>query len=353
MGRISAAGGNRVEKLQRVGSRPSATTIGGYVLPIAKALEYSGVDSVRILRAADVSAHLTNDPLVRLPVETMRKLYQLCVEVTNNPYFGLGVARFVQPSNLHALGHALAASHTLREFCVRLERYFRLVSEAAVVRLDERDGEVAVHFEHLADLCGETEDAFLAFLIMSMRQLSGATFAPLRVGFRHSMPLPGDEPYTTLFGAPVTFDGEGSLLVFAKADLVQPLAGSCPELAQVNDGIANKYMARLDKDDIVSRVRQAIVENLPNGECTREIVASLLSMSPTTLQSKLAKRETSFHDLLDTTRMELARSYAQQSALSVTEMAFLLGFSDTSNFARAFKRWTGVSPTDFRAAAAA
>lgn len=331
----------------------NASTIGGYVLAIAKALDYKGVDSARVLRTAEVSAYVTNDPLVRLPVETMRRLYQLCVEVTNDPYFGLSVARFIHASNLHALGHALAASNTLGDFCIRLERYFRLVSDAAAIRLVETDGEVVMRFEHLTDYCGETEDAFLAFVILSMRQLSNAAFSPLSVDFRHRMPSPGGDPYTALFRAPVAFDRNCSSLVFAKSDMVRPLAGSCPELAQVNDNIATKYIAKLDKDDIVSRVRQAIVEHLPNGECTREMVASQLAMSPTTLQFKLAKLETSFHDLMDATRMELAKSYAQQSAMTVTEMAFLLGFSDTSNFARAFKRWTGVSPTEFRATIAA
>jgi AraC-like DNA-binding protein len=71
-------------------------------------------------------------------------------------------------------------------------------------------------------------------------------------------------------------------------------------------------------------------------------------MSPTTLQFKLSNRGTNFHELLDSIRRELALSYVQQSALSITEITFLLGFSDTSNFTRAFKRWEGISPTDFR-----
>ena len=342
-----------MEQARLTGPQHTASTIGGYVLAIAKALDYKGVDSARVQQAAGVAAYVTNDPLVRLPVDTMRTVYRLCVEVTDDPYFGLSVARFIHASNLHALGHALAASNTLGDFCVRLERYFRLISDAAAIRLVETGGEMTMRFEHLSDYCGETEDAFLAFVILSMRQLSNAAFAPLRVAFRHPVPLRGDDPYRSLFHAPIEFDCECSSLVFAKAELDRQLAGSCPELAQVNDNIATRYIAQLDKDDIVSRVRQAIVEHLPNGECTREMVAAIVAMSPTSLQAKLAKRDTSFQDLMDATRMELARTYAQQSAMTVTEMTFLLGFSDTSNFTRAFKRWTGVSPTEFRASLAA
>jgi AraC-like DNA-binding protein len=98
----------------------------------------------------------------------------------------------------------------------------------------------------------------------------------------------------------------------------------------------------------VATVRQKIIEYLPNGDCTRDKVADAMCISPTTLQFKLSQRNTNFHDLLDTTRKELASSYVQQSALSITEITFLLGFSDTSNFTRAFKRWEGVSPTHYR-----
>ena len=73
-----------------------------------------------------------------------------------------------------------------------------------------------------------------------------------------------------------------------------------------------------------------------------------MCMSPTTLQFKLSQCDTSFADLMDSTRRQLACSYVQQSSLSITEITFLLGFSDTSNFTRAFKRWEGASPTDYR-----
>ena len=330
------------------GAGQTATTIGGYALAIAKALDYCGVDSQRVFRAADVPTSLTNDPLLRLPIDALSRLYKASVEATNNPYFGLTVARFVHISNLHALGHALAASDTLFDFCLRVERYFRMVSEAAICTLTETDGQVTLSFAHVTQLSGETEDAFAGFLVIAMRQLSEAGLNPLRVEFRHAELRGGPEPYEALFRSPVLFGQGASRLIFAKADLLRPLAGSCPELAQMNDNIAMKYIARLDKDDVVSRVKQKVVELLPNGECTREIVAKAMNMSPTTLQFKLAKRETTFHDLMDGARKELACSYVQQSALSVTEIAFFLGFNDTSNFARAFKRWTGLSPTDFR-----
>jgi len=328
---------------------PGTTTfIGSYCLAIASALQASGIDAARIFRSVDLPVEMRNDPMVRLPTVKLTQLYRACVEVTNNPYFGLVVARHIQMSNLHALGYALAASSTLMDYCRRLERFFRLVSHVATVTVTETGNEVRLGFERLTEISGETEDAFLAFTILSMRSLYQPQFNPLRVEFHRPKPYEGAGPYEEIFRAPISFSHPGSLLVFDRNDLAKRLDGSCPELAQVHDTIAVNYLARLDRSDVIAVVTQKIIAMLPEGECSREQVAAALNMSPTTLQFKLAQRGTSFQQLLDDMRKELACSYITQESRSVTEITFLLGFSDTSNFARAFKRWTGRSPTEFR-----
>ena len=118
--------------------------------------------------------------------------------------------------------------------------------------------------------------------------------------------------------------------------------------AQVNDNIAIDYLACLDRSDVITGVTRKVIDLLPDGECSRDKVASALGMSPGTLQLKLSQHGTNFQKLLDDTRKELGCSYVQQPTRSVTEITFLLGFNDTSNFTRAFKRWTGMSPTEYR-----
>jgi len=324
------------------------TVIAGYGIAIANALEYSGVDSRRIFHAVGIDESLSNDPLHRLPVTTISRLYQACVDVTGNPYFGLSVSRFLHLSNLHALGYGLMASSTLLDACNRLTRYMCLVSQTARMLVKESDGESQLIAELLADPCPQTQDAWAAFLYRLMRLLHGGDIALLRVELAHSQPSGGDAPYVEHFGAPVLFEQKALALVFPSELMRIPLPGACPELAQFNDNIATGYLAKLDRNDVVAGTRAKIVELLPSGQCTKNRVAEALYMSPATLQSRLTQRDTSFHDLLNEIRHDLACSYLCQPVLSVTEIAYMLGFTDLSNFTRAFKRWTGQSPSAFR-----
>lgn len=322
--------------------------MGSHALAVARTLDAIGIDSAGIFAAAGIHEELSNDPMHRLPPDAMVRLYRVCVRETGDPYFGLQVARHAHLSNLHALGQGLAVSATLREFCLRLERYVGLVSKVARLRAADEDGEFSLWIEPQTEVCGEAEDCFLAFVVLSMRQLYKPGFKPLRVEFSRPMPQAGGAPYDDLFCAPVSYGNGCARLVFERAAMMVPLRGACAELAQVNDQIAAGYLAKLDRQDVITCVRQKIIELLDSGSCSRERVAAALGLSPSVLRTRLAQRGTGFQELLDSTRKELAYSYLSQSARTVTEVSFLLGFSDTGNFTRAFRRWAGVSPSEFR-----
>ncbi|MGD8357389.1 MAG: AraC family transcriptional regulator [Lysobacterales bacterium] len=336
--------------LSDTGAPTSESVIAGYALAIGRALEYCGVDSRRVFAAAGISESLGNDPLKRLPLATVSRLYRACVEATNNPFFGLTVARFINASTLHALGYGLLASTTLTDFCTRLKRYFGLVSRNARAVIEHRDREVHLRFELLADVSAESQDAWLATVHRLVRLLYRSDFRPVAVELAHPVPNDGDEPYIDYFEAPVQFDRDAVTYVMPRSEMDIALQGGCPELAQFNDHIAAEYLAKLDRADVVANVRARIIELLPSGECSQSRVAEDLFLSPRTLQQRLGDRGTSFHELLNDMRRELATGYLSRSGISVTEITFLLGFTDVSNFTRAFKRWTGMSPTQYREA---
>lgn len=328
---------------------PSPTTIGSYGLAIQNALEANGYDAAGIFAAAGIDRVPTNDPSERLTTAQVAALFQECVKLTGNPAVGLTVARFMHPSALHALGYSLLASSTLRDCCERLLNYFRLASEQGELRVSESEDRFCISTHSLTEgVAYETIDAWHAFLVRLFRLLYKPDLTPVSVSLARPCPAGYEEQYRKSFHAPVTFDAPDCEICLDRAVVDEPLIGGNREIALQNDRIIQQYLEALDKADIITRVKQTIIELLSSGNCSKLRVANEMAMSPSTLQQKLAERDSSFKDLLNQIRESLALAYVEQARLSITEMSFMLGFAETSSFTRAFRRWTGKSPRDYR-----
>lgn len=323
------------------------TVIAGYAIAIARALDARGVSSKELLRAAGIEQPLSANPLSRLPFTATNRLVELSLEATGDPYFGLTIARYIHP-HLHAVSHAAIASNNLLDLCERLERFFPLLSQEGVLRVEKTDNEVAVSLDPVVDFPGELLDGFLGFLIHFMRLNSSSKFSPLRVELARPEPQQGPEPFESFYKAPVSFEQPVNTFHFSLQDMRVPLVTANPDLAQVLDHVLVDYLGRLDKSDIVWRAENIIIELLSAGEVSAEKVAERLNMAPGTLAVKLSERNTGIQALLDEIRQKLSKSYLHQQDLSITEITYMLGYTDTSSYSRACKRWTGLSPRDYR-----
>jgi AraC-like DNA-binding protein len=132
------------------------------------------------------------------------------------------------------------------------------------------------------------------------------------------------------------------------AMVLEPLATANPELVRVNNRIVTDYLAQLDRGDLGMRVRSQLIEHLPGGHANEAEIASMLNVSQRSLQRKLKEQGISFTRLVENTRRELGLQYVRDPQHSFNEIAFLLGFSEPANFSRAFKRWYGKTPTEYR-----
>lgn len=323
--------------------------IASWAVAVAEALDARGVDSKALFAEADIDLADARDPSARFPAARMSRVYELAEETIGDPAFGLSIAQYVHPTSLHALGYSLYASRTMESFCRRIVRYFRFVTTNAVTQMEKTATDYRLTLIPTSGLSLYIpQDAWLATIMRFSRQIYRPNFAPLRVSLRRPQPASNIEKFTEYFRAPVEFGSEGNVLVFDRADMDVQLPAANAELARQNDHVVMSLVARMDRQDVVAQVRASFVDLLPSGDCNKEKVARRLNMSERTLQGKLSERRTSYRILLNETRRELAEQYISQGLRSVSEVAYLLGFSDYSSFSRAFRAWTSSSPSEYR-----
>ena len=130
--------------------------------------------------------------------------------------------------------------------------------------------------------------------------------------------------------------------------VAEPLVTANPELVRVNDRIVTDYLARLDRNDVVMQVRSKLADRLPDGQLDEAEIAAMLNLSRRSLQRRLGEQGMTFTQLQEQTRRELALQYVRDPRYSFGEIAYLVGFSEPGNFSRAFRRWHGVSPSQYR-----
>lgn len=323
------------------------SVLGGWARTVVSALDARGLNGRELAARAgiDVQTMRLNDPMVRCPISATTRMWRLAVEATGDPCFGLTVSRFVNYPTFHALGAAVLASSTLGDALRRVVRYSRIISDAATLRLVDRDdgSEFILDVADGVETADEALDAFLSLVVRAARTLrDDRLFGPRRVDLVRPIPTPS-EPFRRFFRVPVRFSAPANVLEFAREDLETPVPAGNAELARRFDEVLLRYSSQFDDALLVSRVRACITERLPDGDPSQQRVAQALGMGARTLQRRLADEGTSFQAILNDTRAELARAYLKDG-WTVTEVAFALGFQDMSSFSRAFRRWTGSAP---------
>ncbi|BFM07267.1 AraC family transcriptional regulator [Halioxenophilus aromaticivorans] len=330
-------------------SQSEPRTAVGWANAIAMTLEMQGKNSALLFKEADIPYQSTSDPSCRVEAHKIFHLMQLAVKTTGNPSFGLQVACNFQPAHFHALGFSLYSSSSLYDFCLRLVHYFRLLSENAKHYLHEDEEHYRLVIELINPKASiESLDGWIGAIVHMCRSIYRPDFTPLKVELERPAPESHAEDFERFFRAPVIFSAPTNTIYFAKEDMLAHLPSGNSDLARRNDEVVIEYLARLDREDIVRQVEAKVIELLPTGECSKDRIASLLHISQRKLHNKLEQKNTSYQEILENLRSNLAKQYIEQKNVSFSEIAFLLGFTDTSNFARAFRRWTGVSPTQYR-----
>lgn len=333
---------------------PRAPAIPGTISPLqlqtlARALPALGLDPERVFGRCGLRLEQLSDLAVRLPASVEFEVWDALAEVSADPLIGLRLADVVGPGALGAYEYLLRHSLTLRAALERAQRYVRLIDdhtslylietpEAAVLRQVREGG-----YRHPA---AGTECLFAA-AFRCVRDLLPEGFAD-EVRFQHRR-LGDLREYTLRFACPVRFEQAHDEIVFPPSLLDRNNEQADPRLGEVLEDHVRRMLAEIPHEDPWSqRARIQVARLLGEGEASLPRLAEAMHMSTRTVRRRLLEQRTSYKQLLDEVRRDMAYYYVSRTEESFDQIAGRLGFADTSTFYRAFKRWSDTTPATYR-----
>jgi len=312
-------------------------------------LEVNGFDANDIFLRAGLDPAKRVDPDFRFGVDETIRLWRIAIRETKRACLVYEIVDYIEPWMLHAVGHAWISSHTLLAAIQRLERYHRMLSTEVIVSLEQSQGAWQIGANVLDPYQHPATDGVIAFILAMCRKSYGDDLTPLQVQLIRLEPLDA-KPLEDFFRCEIDYGYSQNVLVFNVNDLNRRLVSANAVVAAAMDDVIRDHLGRLDAGDIVNRVHKVVAAYLVHGEPDKQIIADELGLSPRTLQRRLEEQGRTVKNIIDDTRHQLALVYLQQDHLSIKEVTFSLGFNDPSNFSRAFKRWEGMSPREYRQA---
>lgn len=316
------------------------------------ACDQLGLASGDLLSVAGLTAAQVDDPDGRLPVEAVSALWRAALVHSRDPGLGLKIALAVPFGAYRVIDFLAASAPTVGEGLTRVARYFPIINSALSWDISDEGAARRLSIVH-PGLAGELPRPYaeyaLAVTILHCRHASGFDWPIEEVCFGFAAP-PSADAHLRAFGCPVRFGEARNAFVVSKAAWDLPSRAPSSDLLRTLEAHAGSLLESLGAvRETTALVARHIVDELEGGDPSLPNVARRLALSPRTLQRRLAIEGTSFAEVLDDTRRHVAAAYVKDRALALTEVAYLLGFSEPSAFTRAFQRWFGLPPRQFRA----
>ena len=326
------------------------STIASWPRFVIAGLQLRGLNTDAILCEAGIAKSDLDNPNHRISISHMTQLWQLAVRETGDPCFALGLADLAQADMFSGLGLAIMFSDTIGEAIQRICRYSAVASSAADLEaIPGKNNTLEVIYHLHGPVAGEAIEAFMACGGRILKQISHDKFRPTEVHFCHDKSTHQNR-FEAFFDAPVFFNAPAYKFVLDNQTLNLPCYQSNPELARSIENWMTDYLAQNESSLLTAKVRQLLLAGILDGKVDQGTIADELVMSRRALQRALRQEGYTFRELFEDTRRELATKLLLQPELSLTDICYLLGFSDQSNFTKAFKRWTGQAPASYRQA---
>jgi AraC-like DNA-binding protein len=326
-----------------------------YLQGLLDYLAQQGIAAAPLLAQVQLPASILAQREQRISASVYLQLFEQGLALSGDSNFGLHLGEAVRPGYYGVLGYLIMSCATLADALHRQARYAELVGSLGRVELNDEppqaglEAQVAHSWQPLLpQLQRHASEEMLAAWLTFGHWISGLDLAPTEVRFQH--PAPADiSEHQRIFRCPLRFEQADNALVFPKRLLNTPLGQADGQMRGMLDAYADRQLAELKQgDSLLVRARELLAAQLVTGPVNLPRLAHALALSPRTLQRRLGAAGLSFSQLLDDTREPLARHYLGDASLELADIAFLLGFSEAGSLARAFRRWTGQSPGDYR-----
>lgn len=317
---------------------------------LAEVIEAAGRDPDDILRSVGLDRTIVTDRHAFIPSAAFTLALEEAARVTGDECFGLHFGERYHPKDIGALAYVVLNSPTIAVAFENVARYLRIYNEAATVSFTR--GDTYAYLQHrLRDVPlqrRQHEEYALTVGLGMIRMMAGSDWRPLEVRFEHEPPGRTDE-HARVFGAPVLFRCDGNVLVVERDFCERPVPAADRRLYPIlEEHVERQLETRPTENRFLVSVRTAIGNAVKDGEPRVADVARAMGVSVRTLQRRLGESGVDYRALVDDIRHERSLRYLRDRRHTLSDVAYLLGYSEISAFSRAFRRWTGATPSDYR-----
>jgi AraC-like DNA-binding protein len=331
-------------------SIPSAT--GGIARLACARLRELGKDVAAVLAEVGARPEQVNDDAIRLEVPKQIRILELASEELQDGLLGFHLARNFDLRQIGLVYYVIASSERLADALLNGKRYCTMMNEGVRLNVKLEDRAAAIAFDYV-DVDRQSDrhqiEFWLVTLVRICRQVTNTRLAPRHLRIKHRRDETPAE-MRSFFGCDVEFGAASDEIIFPAPVASLPIVGSDNYLNDLllryaEEALADRPQARASLRSAVERVLPHL---LPHANASASNVAQKLGISTRTLSRKLRDEDVAFGEILEDTRAALAKRYLAERDLPVSEIAWLLGYVEVSSFTNAFKRWTGMTPRQFR-----
>jgi AraC-like DNA-binding protein len=328
----------------------SFTIAAGWVKRFFRSLIDWGVPEEKLFGISKLKLTNLKDADERIPFEQYMNLGRIAPELTGTPEIGLILG---QKARFQDIGIVFQLAHncrTVRESLLQTVRYSNLGNEVsiAIFEVSGKFAEWAEHYLSARYLCIPLIEFECCQKLEILKSVLGEDFRPVQTRLQYAPPDYVDK-YSQIFQSPLLFGQEKSGIVFKKEYLDVRNPDPQPYIKEILARHADKLKIKLEKSKgFQDKVRKIIIENLDSKDVSMEMISNELNLSIRTLYRKLKEEDISYKALLIDIKKQLARAYLQETSFTINDISYLLGFSEASAFHRAFKRWFGMNPSEYR-----